>query len=33
MNLDQTAPKEQCDLGPYFLQYRPPKYMSRRESR
>ena len=33
MNPDQTAPKEQSDLGPYCLQYGPLKYMSRRESR
>ena len=32
-NPDQTAPKEQSDLGSYCLQYRPPKYISRRESR
>ena len=25
MNPDQTAPKEQSDLGPYCLQYCPPK--------
>ena len=25
MNPDQTAPKEQSDLGPYYLQYRLPK--------
>ena len=28
---DQTAPKEQSDLGPYCLQYRLPKNISRRE--
>ena len=40
MNPDQTALKgavllhrEQFDLGPHCLQYRPPKYISRRESR
>ena len=26
MNPDQTAPKEQSDLGPYCLQYILPKY-------
>ena len=31
MNPDQTAPKEHSDLGPYCLQYRLPKYISRRE--
>ena len=31
MNPDQTAPKEQSDLGPYCLQYILPKYISRRE--
>ena len=30
MNPDQTAPLwEQSDLGPYCLQYRLPKYISR----
>ena len=29
MNPDQTAPKEQSDLGPYCLQYRLPKNISR----
>ena len=35
MNPDQTAPilKEQSDLGLYSLQYRPLKYISRRENR
>ena len=33
MNPDQTAAKEQADLGPYCLQYRLPKNISRRESR
>ena len=28
---DQTAPCEQSDLGPYCLQYRLPKNISRRE--
>ena len=32
MNPDQTAPLE-SDLGPYCLQYRLPKNISRRESR
>ena len=31
MDPDQTAPKEQSDLGPYCLQYRLPKNISRRE--
>ena len=35
MNPDQTAPKgavrEQFNLGPYCLQYRLPKNISRRE--
>ena len=31
MNPDQTAPKEQSDLGPYFLQYRLPKNIIRRQ--
>ena len=31
MNPDQTAPKS--DLGPYCLQNRTPKYVSRTESR
>ena len=31
MNPDQTAPKKQSDLGPYCLQYRRPKTISRRE--
>ena len=30
MDPDQTAHNEQSDLGPYCLQYRLPKYMSRR---
>ena len=30
MNPDQTAPTEQSDLGPYFLQYRLSKNISRR---
>ena len=32
MNPDQTAPKEQSDLGPYCLQYwlHAPKNLSRR---
>ena len=29
MNPDQTAPREQSDLGPYCLQYKPPKYENR----
>ena len=29
MNPDQTAPWEQSDLGPYCLQYRLPKNISR----
>ena len=29
MNPDQTAPKEQSDLGPYCLQHKPPKYENR----
>ena len=33
MNPDQTAPLEQSDLGPYCLQYRRSKNLSRRESR
>ena len=36
VNPDQTAPllkREQSDLGPYCLKYRPPKYINRRESR
>ena len=33
MNPDQTAPKEQSDLGPYCLQYRLLKNISRRENR
>ena len=33
MNPDQTAPWEQSDLGPYCLQYRLPKNISRCESR
>ena len=28
MNSDQTAPKEQSDLGPYCLTYRLPKYIN-----
>ena len=32
MDPDQTA-LEQSDLGPYCLQYWPPKYMSRRQGR
>ena len=31
VNPDQSAPKEQSDFGPYFLQYRVPKNISRRE--
>ena len=31
MNPYQTSPKEQSDLGPYCLQYRLPKNISRRE--
>ena len=32
MNPDQTAPKrEQSDLGPYCLQYRQSKNLSRQE--
>ena len=31
MNPDQTAPKEQSDLGPYCLQYRLTKNTSQRE--
>ena len=31
MNPDQTAPKEQSDLGPYCLQYRLPKNINRQE--
>ena len=31
MNPDQTAPKEQYDLGPYCLQYMLPKSISRPE--
>ena len=31
MNPDQTAPKEQSDLGPYCLQYRLP--INRKESK
>ena len=31
MKPDQTAPKEQSDLGPYCLQYRLPGNISRRE--
>ena len=30
MNPDQMAPEEQSDLGPYCLQYRLPKTISRR---
>ena len=30
MNPDKTAPNEQSDLGPYCLQYRLPKKISRR---
>ena len=26
MNPDQTAPLEQSDLGPYYLQYRLPTF-------
>ena len=33
MNPDQTAPKEQSDLGTCCLPYRQPKYVSRRGSR
>ena len=33
MNPYQTAPKEQSDQGPYFLQYKLPKYINRWESR
>ena len=33
MNLDQTAPFEQSDLGPYCLQYKLPKNIGRRKSR
>ena len=29
MNPDHTAPMEQSDLGPYCLQYRLPKNISR----
>ena len=29
MNLDQTAPQEQSDLGPYCLQYRLPKNITK----
>ena len=29
MNTDQNAPMEQSDLGPYCLQYRLPKRISR----
>ena len=31
MNPDQTAPGELSDLGPYSLQYRLPKNLSRQE--
>ena len=31
MDPDQTAPKEQSDLGPYCLQHRLPKNISRQE--
>ena len=31
MNSDQTAPKEQFDLGPYCLQYSLPRNTSRPE--
>ena len=27
MNIDQTAPEEQSDLGPYYLQYKVSKYI------
>ena len=30
MNPDQYTPVDQSDLGPYCLQYRSPKYKSRR---
>ena len=30
MNIDQTAPKEQSDLGPYCLQQRLPKHKQTR---
>ena len=30
MKPDQTAHNEQSDLGPYCLQYRLPKHISRR---
>ena len=30
MNLDQTTPKEQSDLGPYCLQQRLPKHKQTR---
>ena len=33
MDPDQTAPLEQSDLGPYCLQYRLPKNMSRGEEK
>ena len=29
MNPDQTAPRKQYDLGPYYLQYRLSKFISR----
>ena len=31
MNPDQSAPREQSDQGPYCLQYKLPKKISRRE--
>ena len=31
MNPDLTAPREQSELGPYYLQYRLPKRISRQE--
>ena len=31
MGPDQTDQMEQSDLGPYCLQYRPPKYVIKRE--
>ena len=33
VNPDQTAPWEQSDQGPYCLQYRLPKKLSRCDSR
>ena len=32
MNLDQTAPREQSDLGPYCLQYMLPKNIADHKS-